>query len=263
MKRIVIVSDFHCGHKFGLTPPGWWASEQTPDERLKKHKEFQRDLWDFYASKIEMLKPIHTLVVNGDAIEGKGEKTGGTELVTSDRFEQIRMAAKAIELAEAKRIRVTYGTGFHTGREEDFEKLLREFVSNEDVKVEGHLFLDVDGCIFDIKHKVARSIIPHGRVTALIRAVLWNGIWSLLGRQPEARFIVRSHVHYYEAWKNARHEAVITPAFQYNTIYGIRECEGTVDLGLVYFDVESDGRCPGHVALLADFKSLCVEAEKL
>jgi 3',5'-cyclic AMP phosphodiesterase CpdA len=262
-KRLIVISDLHCGHKFGLTPPGWWASEETADDRLKKHKAFQRALWDFYASEIEQLKPIDILVVNGDAIEGKGERTGGAELVTSNRNEQVRMAAKAIDLAEAKAVRVAYGTGYHTGRDEDFEELLHEMVACEDIKVSGHLFIDVNGCTFDIKHKVARSTIPHGRLTPLIRAALWNGIWSLSGRQPRARFIVRSHVHYYESWKNARCEGVITPAFQYNTIYGIRECEGIVDIGLVYFDIAADGTCKGHEAVLADFGALKVSAEAL
>lgn len=262
-KRLVIVSDLHCGHKFGLTPPGWWGVEQPGDDRLAKHRAFQRAVWDFYANTIDSLKPIDIFVCNGDAVEGKGERTGGTELITTDRHEQIRMAAKIIDYADAKSIRIAYGTGAHTGRDEDFEGLLHELVSCPDVKVSGHLFLDINGCVFDIKHKVGRSTIPHGRLTPLIRAAMWNGIWALIGRQPRARFVVRSHVHYYEAWKNAHQEGVITPAFQYNTIYGIRECEGTVDLGLIYFDVGPDGQCEGHKAVLADFGALKVAAETL
>ena len=129
------------------------------------------------------------------------------------------------------------------------------------MKVSGHLFLDVNGCVFDIKHKVGKSTIPHGRLTPLIRAAMWNTIWNAIGRQPKARFFVRSHVHYYESWKNSHWEGVITPAFQYNTTFGIRECEGTVDIGFIYFDVDGDGRCAGHRAVMADFGALRVLAE--
>jgi len=202
-KRIVVISDTHCGHKFGLTPPGWWASEQTSEDYLVKHKAFQRSHWEFYASEIERLKPIDIFVLNGDAIEGKAERTGGIELITSDRHEQIRMAAKAIDIAEAKVVRIVYGTGYHTGKDEDFEALLKEMVACDDVKVSGHLFIDVNGCGFDIKHKIGRSTIPHGRITPLIRAALWNAIWNARGRQPKAQIIIRSHVHYYESWKNS------------------------------------------------------------
>lgn len=260
-KRLVVISDTHCGHKFGLTPPGWWSSEQTKDDRLAKHKKFQREHWNFYASAIEQLKPIDVFVLNGDAIEGKAERTGGIELITSDRHEQVRMAAKAINIAEAKSVRIAYGTGYHTGKDEDFESLLNELVECTDVKVSGHLFIDVNGCGFDIKHKVGRSSIPHGRLTPLIRAAMWNDIWHARGRQPKSKIIVRSHVHYYESWHNSQWEGVITPALQYNTIYGIRECEGTVDIGFIYFDIDADGNCGGHEVVLADFDELRTAAE--
>jgi len=262
-KRIVFIADLHCGHKFGLTPPGWWAIEEGEDDRLQKHRKFQRALWEFYSGEIEALKPIDILVVNGDAIDGKGEGTGGMELITTDRHEQIRMAAAAIDIAEAKSVRIIYGTKYHSGKDEDFEGLLCDLTSCDDTKVSGHLFLDVNGCVFDIKHKVGRSTIPHGRLTPLIRASVWNVIWNALGRQPKARFLVRSHVHYYESWKNSYWEGVITPALQYNSAFGIRECEGTVDIGFIYFDVAEDGVCFGHHAKLADFGSLAVLAEKL
>jgi len=262
-KRIVVISDTHCGHRFGLTPPAWWASEESTDDRLQKHKKFQREFWEFYSSEIERLKPIDILIANGDMIEGKGVNTGGIELITSDRHEQVRMAKTVIDTAEAQAVRVSYGTAYHSGKDEDFESLLRDTVACKDVKVSGHPFFEVNGCIFDIKHKISRSTIPHGRITPLIRAALWNAIWNARGRQPKAKFIIRSHVHYYESWKNAEWEGIITPALQYNSIYGIRECEGVVDIGFIYFDVEDDGSCKGHEAVLADFGYLQVSAEEL
>lgn len=263
MKRIVVISDSHCGHKFGLTPPAWWAAEEVGDDQLQKHRGFQRDLWEWYAAAIESLKPIDVLITNGDMIEGKGEKTGGRELIEPDRNIQVRMAAAVIDMAQANKVRVIYGTGYHVGKEEDFESLLPNFVECPDTKVSGHPFFKANGCVFDFKHKIGRSTIPHGRLTPLLRSALWNTIWHSRGRQPKARFFVRSHVHYYESWKNAEQEGIITPALQYNSIFGIRECEGIVDIGFVYFDVEEDGSCKGHEAVLADFGSLQVSAESL
>lgn len=262
-KRLVVIADMHCGHKFGLTPPEWWASETVSDDRLVKHKNFQRALWQFYSAAIRGLRPIDILVVNGDAIEGKGDKTGGIELITPDRHEQVRMAARVIDEASAKSVRACYGSGYHVGREEDFESLLPRLVQCKDVLVQGHLFLSVNGRVFDIKHKIGRSTIPHGRLTPLIRAAMWNTLWAARDRQPAADVIIRSHVHYYERWENDLWEAVITPALQYNTIYGIRECEGVVNLGIVYWDISGDGKCKTTKAILADFEALRVSAESL
>lgn len=261
-KRLVVIADMHCGHKFGLTPPEWWGSEKVTDDRLAKHKKFQRALWRFYSGEIKRLKPIDILVVNGDAIEGKGDKTGGIELITPDRHEQVRMAARAIDEADARSVRACYGTGYHVGKDEDFESLLPKQIKCKDVSVQGHLFLNVNGCTFDIKHKIGKSAIPHGRVTPLIRAAMWNALWAARDRQPRANVIIRSHVHFYEYWENDLWAGVITPALQYNSIFGIRECEGVVNIGFVYFDIAEDGKWEmGHVP--ADFDAMRVRAESL
>jgi hypothetical protein len=220
-------------------------------------------LWKFYTKAIDDLKPIDILVVNGDAIEGKGERSGGVELITPDRHEQIRMAKQAIDYVKAATVRIVYGTRYHVGKEEDFESLLADSVECKDVKTQGHGFFDVDGLNFDIKHKVGSSTVPHGRMTAIARARLWNVIWNAEHeRQPKADILIRSHVHYHQYCGGESWFALTTPALCYNSSFGIRECEGLVDVGLVYFDIMSDGGYRWG-SKLANFKSLEVQAESI
>jgi predicted phosphodiesterase len=263
MKRIIVISDTHCGHKFGLTPPEWWAAEETEDDRLQKHRSFQRAMWEAFASEIDKLRPCHVLVCNGDMIEGKGEKTGGIELITSDRHEQVRMAKRIIEFIGAPKVRITYGTRYHVGGGEDFESLLRDSLNHDmDVRVSGHLFLNVEGVVFDVKHRVGRSSVPYGQYTPAARAAIWNDLWAATGRQPYADVVVRSHVHYFCYTGSASKLAVITPALQYNSIYGIRECENIVHLGFVVFDVE-ERKVAAWWPVLFHIPSLAVHAESL
>jgi len=263
VKRLVVIADTHCGHKFGLTPPEWWAAEETEDDRLQKHRVFQRAMWDAFAAEIEKLKPIDVLVCNGDMIEGKGEKTGGIELITSDRHEQVRMAKRIIEFVGAPKVRITYGTRYHVSGGEDYESVLRDSLNHDtDVHVSGHLFLNIGGLVFDFKHKVGRSSIPHGQFTPAARAALWNDLWAATGRQPYAHVVVRSHVHYFCYAGSGAKLAIITPGLQYNSIYGIRECENIVHLGFVVFNVE-DGKVWSWWPVLFDIPSLSVSAESL
>jgi len=262
-KRMVVVSDFHCGHEFGLTPPDWWVRDDTHNVSVTKAGRFQRELWKFYTEAIEHLKPIDLLIVNGDAIEGKNERSGGIELLTSDRHEQVKMAKEAIDLAEARKIRILYGTRYHVGKEEDFEKILASLISCSDVDVQGHAFLDMNGCGVDIKHKVTSSTVPHGRMTSIARARLWNVIWSSEhDRQPKADILIRSHVHYFNYCGGQSWLGVVTPALCYNTSYGIRECEGLVDVGMTYFDFDDKGNYEWQ-PVLAEFKDLRVLSESL
>ena len=72
-KRVVVISEEHCGHLAGLTPPQWQvAYKPKSDTKRNKWAKLQRDLWGFYEKTIEELQPIDILINNGDAIDGRG-----------------------------------------------------------------------------------------------------------------------------------------------------------------------------------------------
>jgi len=233
-KRVVVLSDLHSGHRSGLTPPSWQYQDNEDDEAKAKYGEFQRILWNWFAKTIP--HPVDTLVVNGDAIDGKGPKSGGTELLTADRRAQVKIAAEAIREVKAKRVFIIKGTGYHTGRDEDWEEVLGDDV--EAYHVASHEWIDAEGVIFDFRHKTSGSVIPHGRFTGPNRAAVWNGIWSQRGMQPLAHVYIRSHVHYYSYSGDAQKLVITSPALQGWTKFGSNEIEGTNDIGFLQFDCE-------------------------
>lgn len=266
MKRVVVISDTHCGHEYGLTPPEWWYGIDSGDALVRKTATFQRKLWGFYSDSMKALikdKAIDVLIVNGDSVDGKGEKSGGTEQFTTDRIEQCRMAAKVIDEAKAAKVRLLYGTRYHTGKDEDFESIIPEMVACTDVSIEGHGFYTVNGVNLDVKHKINSSGVPHGRMTALARAKLWNTIWhSEHARQPKADIIIRSHVHYHNLCGGPGWLAMTCPALTYNTTYGVRECEGIVDVGFLVFDIDDEGGYDWF-PVFAEFDELKVQSVAL
>lgn len=239
MKRVLVISDLHCGHHAGLTPPDWNPSysPQAPGYGLY----WQRRLnWKFYAEAMAELQPIDVLIVNGDATEGKGEKSGSTEILTADRIEQADMAVAVIEEAKAKMVVMSYGTPYHTGNSEDFENLVANGVNAR--KIGSHDFLDVNGVILGYRHHVGRSSIPHGRYTAIAREKLWNVLWAEHGEYPKANIIIRSHVHYFAYCGGFGWLGVVTPGLQgYGSKYGTRRVSGTIDFGIVWFDITEKG----------------------
>ncbi len=261
-KRVVNIADLHCGHEFGLTPPAWqYKVDGHP--RIAKAGKFQRALWGFGTESLDDLKPIDVLIVNGDAIDGKGDKSGGIEQITTDRLEQCEMAAEFINYAEAKQVRILHGTRYHVGRDEDFEAALVDKITCKDTTVQGHGFFDINGCIFDVKHKIGSSTIPHGRHTAIGKAHLWNIVWNVEHeRQPKANVIIRSHVHYFSYAGGRDWVGMTSPALSYGTSYGIRECEGVVDIGLLVFDVDKHGGWRWE-PILAEFKQMQAVVESL
>ena len=232
-KRVCVIADLHCGHRAGLTPKAYHRPHSTD----KFHK-LQVELWGLFTSKIDVIKPVNLLIVNGDCIDGRGVKSGSRELVEVDRNIQVKMAIEAIEYVEAKNIVMTYGTGYHTGNSDDKEDLIAEGVKAD--KIGGHEFIDVNGLSFNCKHKIGNSQIPHGRLTPISKEKLWNIMWSERDNQPNSDVIIRSHVHHFDYCGNSRYLGMTTPALQgMGSIYGSRECSGTVDWGFVWFDVTS------------------------
>ncbi len=231
-KRLVALGDLHCGHKAGLCPPSWFGGSKEDQAR-------QIETWDLYQAMAKRWKPINALLVNGDAIDGKGERSGGTELLTSDRAEQVQMARVCIDQWEAPRIFMTHGTAYHTGKDEDWEAVLAQQL---DADIRPRHWIDVNGVTFDAKHKVGASSIPHGRHTAIEKSRLWNALWAERKQQPKAKVVLRSHVHYFSFSGDAYHLCVVLPALQCAaTKFGGRQCDGTVDWGIVVFDVPPDG----------------------
>jgi len=229
-RHLVIIADMHCGHRTGLTPPSWHQAADRP------HSALQRALWAWYVEAMASLQPIDMLLVNGDAVDGKGDRSGSSEQIAVDPAEQIEMAAEAIEMAQARRKVLVYGTPYHTGTDTDYEGILASQINAE---IHSAPFLECGGVVFSAKHKVGSSVIPHGRHTAVARERLWNMLWAERQVQPRAQVIVRSHVHYFGYCGDASCLMLTTPCLQApGSKYGARQCAGTIDMGILSFHCE-------------------------
>jgi hypothetical protein len=248
MKRTLVIADLHAGHRAGLTPPGWQYPLDSGDPERQAFALAQRINWEWFARHVDELRPINNLLINGDCLDGKGDRSGGTEHVELDRNKQAEMAIQIIEYIKPEKIVMTYGTAYHTGREEDFEQPIARAVN---AKIGGHEWVDIEGVIFDMKHKIGGSQIPHGRYTAVAREALWNLVWAANGGQPKADIILRSHVHYFAHCGNSDTLAIVTPALQgWGSKYGARECSGVVDIGFLHFDIAGKGDYTWHAHIL-------------
>jgi len=250
-KMVLIVSDFHCGHNVGLTPPEWRLDFKSKNIKTKRSKycKIQGECWNFIKDELKQLGKPDICIANGDLIDGRGEMSGGTELITVDRQEQCDMAVDCLKMFNADRYVLTYGTAYHVGKLEDYENLIAEKISAESIG--SHEWIDVNGIIFDVKHHIGSSGIPHGRYTAIAKDRLWNTIWAQHEEQPKSDIIVRSHVHYMAGSFSPDWMGFTTPALQaMGSKYGSRRCSGTVDFGFVVFYVKKNGeyRWESHIA---------------
>jgi hypothetical protein len=106
-----------------------------------------------------------------------------------------------------------YGTPYHTTTNGDeWENIIAHRAGFD--KIGSHEWIDVNGCIFDLKHHIGSSSVPHGRHTQSAKQHLWNLLWAEKGLQPKANVILRGHVHYHQYCGGTDWVAITSPALQ-------------------------------------------------
>jgi hypothetical protein len=233
--RVIACSDTHCGHVGGLTPPEYWVPSGYP-----KLRKSQQAMWDWFDSKVDTISRPDVVIANGDLVDGRGERSEGRELLAGagDPRVQIAIATRVMDrLNPRKGFVIAKGTPYHTGTGTDWEECIADALRGKgyEVEVRNHAFVTLGGVTFDCKHKIGGSSVPHGRGTALRRAKLWNELLAAKAKQPEARVVLRAHVHYHTYAGGPGWLALTLPSLQGDTMYGSRQCDGDVDFGFVEF----------------------------
>lgn len=231
----------------GLTPNPWQLTPRRGGfTKRNKWAKIQYELWNAFVSILEDLPKLDFVFSLGDLIDGKAQRSGGTELITTDIQEQCDMAVEVFSTIKkyckkTAKIVSVFGTDYHVATEgEDWEAEIAHKAGF--FKIGAHEWPSVNGCVFDLKHKVGSSQVPHGRYTAIAREKLWNALWSERQEQPYANVLLRGHAHYYSAIDNSDGTAMVCPALQgMGSRYGSRQCSGTVDWGLIHFKVKENG----------------------
>lgn len=239
MKKILVISDTHCGSMYGLTPPSWIISKER-DARVSK---LQEGMWEAYTTWLEEIGPVDILIGNGDLIDGKGDRAGGVELLTTDMITQADIAIECLSLIDCKQVFCTHGTRYHVSNGgDDYERIIAGALGGS---ISDHLKLVVEGVKFDVRHHAGSSSVPYGRFAPIAKNRFWDLILAEKSKTEPANVYLRSHVHYYNFCGGSDWCAFSLPAMQAPfTSYGKRICTGDTDYGLMVFEV-SDGKLDG------------------
>jgi len=225
----------------------WWKNKDS------KFYPYQKEAWQSYITMTCDWQEPDILICNGDLIEGRQSKQGGAELITNDRNVQGDMATICLKRWNAKKIFIAYGSKYHVGDQaEDFEYTIAQKIG---ATIGGRLFIDIEGFMLDCRHKLGTSRIPHGRATALLKAMMWNLVKSGLDAEPKVNMIIRSHAHYYMWIEQAGRAMMITPSLQLaRGRFGSRECEGEVNWGAIKLQIDK-GKLIGKEARIWKLKA--------
>lgn len=231
--RIVAISDLHCGHENGM----------VDEQRLDHANNFQKELFGWFVSQISKIKPIDLVIANGDLIDGRQDKSGGSELIVSDRLIQAEMAANIINMFGSNKVYIARGTPYHTGKLEEFENLTARLCNAEYIGEEIRLL--VNQTLIYARHKIGNSSLPYSYFTAPARNLMFDSVKNSHKENPKNIDIaLYAHVHRFSQSINGYGQTAITmPAMQGYSKYGARECDGIgINLGFLVIDIEENGK---------------------
>lgn len=226
-KKIVLISDLHCGHRGGITPPqyhqdGYWG-------------EIQKETWNWFSSTVKSLGQVDFVSVIGDAIDGNGAINLGVEQITTNRLDQVRMAEETLSEFNSERFGFIIGSPYHTGKTEDFEEILSNRMNGEFCEV--HKQISVNSTIFDFKHVVGGTSIPYGKATAINKESVWATLKAERGLSDKPHVLARAHTHKFHFAGDTDGLRMTLPALQFSSLYGAKNFSGITDYGFVVFDV--------------------------
>jgi len=224
-KSVVFVADLHVGARTGLA--------------YQPMNAVQEELFECWEEDTQRFGKPDILVVNGDAIDGKGNKEGGLDTLLNDPYQQAKQAISLLEMWGAKTTLILAGTSYHVAGDTDFEQFIADAFKGS---LHSKLRLNVSGYVFDIRHAIGRSVIPHGRFTAPAREKIWDALSTETSSRKQASAIIRSHVHYWTVSQDAFGLAMTLPCWQARgSRFGARQCTGHIDIGCVRFEIDNQG----------------------
>lgn len=252
-KTILILSDFHTAHEAGLNPPEF----HHPLNHPHGCGPVQRELFAGYQIVIEQAKKLspsgeidYTFHL-GDFVDGKAERTGGTECLIPDQVDAANAAGDLLLMTGARHYVMIHGTPAHDGRDNDFADVVYERVSKEigEDRVELHnsRYVQVEGLLYHLKHYVSTSVLAHTRYTGLARGFTTIQEWGREEGWPLPNVLLRGHVHHYHMCGDSTMSCYVCPCWQAKSKYGARRIDpGPRTIGGIVQIVDGD-RMESHL----------------
>ena len=241
IERIACISDCHCGHKGGITPPAW----QFSFDRDPYWAKMQRFGWEKMTGWIEELRPVdgyRACLLVGDLIDGRQQINGGQELVAATPEEQSDIAIEYIKQVAPRNgaHAMAFGTPYHTGKLNDDEhKIADAFEIPAELRGD-RVIVNIDGCIIDLRHKTGGSQSPVGGDASLRSQQVNCLMWHVMHGFPVPHLLIRAHIHRHQMICDTLPHVCVLPGQQLWTKFGARQCDRPVQFGFAAFDWDTE-----------------------
>lgn len=224
IRKLLVISDLHCGSTYGLLPPGFVTQEENPVHQnplqawaWSNWLDWQGQWWDERIGD----DPV-ALIVNGDATEGVHH--GTKEIISPDPSDH-RMAARHVLQPLAERCEQVYiveGTECHTANSEHrLAYDLGAVMPDSRVKAAWDILrLRINGTLCQFQHHIGttkRVYLEASQLSIELRNAQLEAFTT--GQEPPT-VLGAAHRHKYGSYKAHSGLCFVTPPWQAVTRFG-------------------------------------------
>ena len=196
IRTIFVVSDLHCGCRYGLYPADSKIKLQgdvsyLPSKGQKQLYACWKDFWYNWVPKVSKGEP-YAVVVNGDAIDGFHHQN--TTHLTADQNDQVNIAYELLGPIRdgAEKMYLIKGTEAHVGKAAENERNLADKLG---IESSWDLWLEMHNKLIHFSHHIGTTQSTFYSSTAPLKELveMYNTAGQWKGRPPDV--VIRSHRH--------------------------------------------------------------------
>jgi len=223
--RILLLSDLHCGSKWGLWPTNFSAeSARTGEIEPYPQNAAGVAIWEHWLRMLKALKKERPdcIILNGDLVEGIQKREYGRGLITPEISIQKKACLKILKTLPKVPMYFTQGTDYHENL--DGLPVEREIAEDLGGIFGDELIIEECGIRLFVRHAIGISQSTWQYMTtapARDQMLLYlNQSSEKYGRIDVAVF---SHRHQFVAAQFASGIALVTPCWQGKTVFAVKK----------------------------------------
>ncbi|MHB9006530.1 MAG: hypothetical protein ACYDC1_06320 [Limisphaerales bacterium] len=239
IRNLVVVSDTHCGCRFGLIHPdgatldggdGEEPAHYRPSRQQRTIHGWWEEFWNEWVPQATKGEP-YAVVINGDAIEGVHHRA--TSQISHNLQDQADIAEKVLRPIVAKcegNFYMVRGTPAHVGEsavdEEALAKRLGAIPNEAGQRARYDAWIRVGSGLVHLLHHIGTTSSSAHETSAVHAEMISELVEAARWRAEPPTAIVRSHRHSYIKTEMAAEwgmvQSIVTPAWQLKTPYAYK-----------------------------------------
>lgn len=215
MKRILCVSDLHCGSIYSPMPSEVWI--EKGDERTSNvitANPLQESLYNWFLEGRDYAGRVDACFVLGDSIDGPNRKSTGFELWTSNLHQQCKTAADILSMIKTSEYFGVQGSTYHVSENTSSDLAVMEILKG---KFGSDLVVEIGEKRCYLWHEVAYSSSPISKATA--------GNANIVGAKMNEEFfgkfdiLLAGHTHEYREVRDIHGHFINVPGWKARDAY--------------------------------------------